>query len=148
MQRHHDEADRQLTTRLRASQSELLKRPCIRQTGPSTRLLAKKNEKMTSYPILAGWSLPAGASIPLIGVLNSGIARSVGNPFAATAIMFAVALLLAAAITLPLYGLPSAQSMTSAPSKTTAQASSSLSMLYLPQSSSLVSVLPVSLHSS
>jgi transporter family-2 protein len=52
------------------------------------------------------WSFMAGAGIPLIGVFNSGITRSVGNPFAAAAMMFAVALLLAAAVTLPVYGAP------------------------------------------
>lgn len=62
---------------------------------------------MRSYVILAAWSFMAGAGIPLIGVLNGGIARSVGNPFAATAVMFAVALLVAAGITLPIYGAPS-----------------------------------------
>lgn len=61
---------------------------------------------MRSYLVLAAWTFLAGAGIPLIGVLNSGIARSVGNPFAATAVMFAVALLIAAAITLPLHGAP------------------------------------------
>lgn len=70
---------------------------------------------MPSYPLLAAWTLLAGAGIPLIGVLNSGIARSVGNPFAATAVMFAIALLGAAAITLPLYGLPTAAQLGSAP---------------------------------
>lgn len=62
---------------------------------------------MRSYLVWAAWSLLAGAGIPLIGVLSSGIAKSVGNPFAATAVMFAVALLVAAGITLPLYGAPS-----------------------------------------
>jgi transporter family-2 protein len=70
---------------------------------------------MRSYLLLAAWTLLAGAGIPLIGVLNSGIARSVGNPFAATAIMFAIALFVAAGITLPLYGLPSAAQLSTAP---------------------------------
>ncbi len=61
---------------------------------------------MRSYLLFASWSFLAGVGIPLIGVLNGGVARSLGNPFAATAIMFAVALLGAAAITLPLYGAP------------------------------------------
>jgi bacterial/archaeal transporter family-2 protein len=55
---------------------------------------------------VAAWTLLAGASIPLIGVLNSGMARSVGNPFAATTVMFAIALAVALGITLPLYGHP------------------------------------------
>lgn len=46
---------------------------------------------MRSYLVFAAWSVLAGIGIPLIGALNSGIARSVGNPFAATAVMFAVA---------------------------------------------------------
>ncbi len=61
---------------------------------------------MRSYLIFAAWSLLAGAGIPLIGVLNSGVARSVGNPYAATAIMFAIAALVALGIALPLYGPP------------------------------------------
>ncbi len=61
---------------------------------------------MRSYLIFAAWSLLAGAGIPLIGVLNSGIARGVGNPFAATAVMFAIAAIVAFGLTLPLYGSP------------------------------------------
>jgi transporter family-2 protein len=61
---------------------------------------------MRSYLVLAAWSFLAGVGIPLIGVLNSGIARSVGNPFAATSITFAVAMFAAAAITVSLYGVP------------------------------------------
>src|SRR4051795_1558015 len=61
---------------------------------------------MRSYIIFAVWTLLAGAGIPLIGVLNSGLARSVGNPFTATAIMFAIAMAVAFALSLPLYGPP------------------------------------------
>ena len=50
---------------------------------------------MRSYLIFAAWSVLAGEGIPLIGVLNSGVARSIGNPFAATAVMFAVAAVVA-----------------------------------------------------
>ena len=70
---------------------------------------------MRTYVVFAAWSLLAGAGIPLIGVLSSGIAKSLGNPFAATAMMFAVALLAAAAITLPLYGAPSFAQLRGAP---------------------------------
>ncbi|MGL5165208.1 MAG: DMT family transporter [Afipia sp.] len=70
---------------------------------------------MRSYLIFATWSLLAGVGIPLIGVLNSGIARSVGNPFAATAVMFAVAALVAFGLTLPLYGPPTVAQLGSAP---------------------------------
>jgi bacterial/archaeal transporter family-2 protein len=70
---------------------------------------------MRTYLLLSVWSFLAGAGIPLIGVLNSGIARSVGNPFAATAIMFAVAAIVALAITLPIYGLPSFAALGTAP---------------------------------
>jgi transporter family-2 protein len=70
---------------------------------------------MRSYLVFAAWSFAAGVGIPLIGVLNSGIAKSVGNPFAATAIMFAVAFLAAAAITIPLHGLPTVGQLTGAP---------------------------------
>jgi transporter family-2 protein len=70
---------------------------------------------MRSYLIFAAWSLLAGAGIPLIGVLNSGVARSVGNPFAATTVMFAVAAIVALGLTLPLYGHPTVAQLGSAP---------------------------------
>ena len=70
---------------------------------------------MRSYLILAAWSLLAGAGIPLIGVLNSGVARSVGNPYTATAIMFAIAALVALGLALPLYGHPTIAQLGSAP---------------------------------
>jgi transporter family-2 protein len=70
---------------------------------------------MRSYLIFVTWTFLAGVGIPLIGTLNSGIAKSVGNPFAATALMFAVALLMAAAITVPLYGVPTLAQLRSAP---------------------------------
>jgi len=70
---------------------------------------------MRSYAALAAWTFLAGAGIPLIGVLNSGMGRSVGNPVSATAIMFAVALLVTAGLALPLYGTPTSQQMGSAP---------------------------------
>lgn len=70
---------------------------------------------MRSYLIFAAWSVLAGAGIPLIGVLNSGVARSVGNPYAATAIMFAIAALIALGLALPLYGHPTIAQLGSAP---------------------------------
>jgi transporter family-2 protein len=70
---------------------------------------------MRSYVLFATWTILAGVGIPLIGVLNSGVARSVGNPFAATAIMFAIAMVVALGITLPLHGLPTATQLGSAP---------------------------------
>jgi len=70
---------------------------------------------MRSYVLLAAWTMLAGVGIPLIGVLNSGIARSLGNPFAATAIMFAIAMVVALGFTLPLHGLPTAAQLGSAP---------------------------------
>lgn len=70
---------------------------------------------MRSYLIFAAWSLLAGIGIPLIGVLNSGVARSVGNPFAATAVMFAIAASVALGLTLPLYGHPTMAQLGSAP---------------------------------
>jgi transporter family-2 protein len=70
---------------------------------------------MRSYVIFAAWTLLAGAGIPLIGVLNSGVARSLGNPFAATAIMFAIASVVALVVTLPLYGSPTIAQLGSAP---------------------------------
>jgi transporter family-2 protein len=70
---------------------------------------------MSRYIALVAWTLLAGAGIPLIGVLNSGVARSVGNPFAATAVMFAIAFLVAAGITLPFYGMPAFAQVIGAP---------------------------------
>lgn len=70
---------------------------------------------MRSYVLLAAWTILAGVGIPLIGVLNSGIARSVGNPFAATAIVFAIAMVVALGVTLPLYGLPTVAQLGSVP---------------------------------
>src|SRR6185503_4723452 len=70
---------------------------------------------MGRYFLFAGWTLLAGAGIPLIGVLNSGIARSVGNPFAATAVMFGIAALVAVGLTLPFYGYPTIVQLESAP---------------------------------
>lgn len=70
---------------------------------------------MRSYIILAAWTLLAGAGIPLIGVLNSGLSRSVGNPFTATAVMFAIAMAAAFALSLPLHGLPALSQLWAAP---------------------------------
>lgn len=73
------------------------------------------SDAVRTYLLLAAWTLLAGAGIPLVGTLNSGVARSVGNPFAATAVMFAVGFLIAAAVTLPLYGAPTAAQIAGAP---------------------------------
>ena len=70
---------------------------------------------MRSYLLFTGWTLLAGAGIPLIGVLNSGVARSVGNPFTATAIMFAIAMAAAFCLSLPFFGFPTAAQLGSAP---------------------------------
>ncbi len=70
---------------------------------------------MRSYVLFAAWTMLAGVGIPLIGILNSGIARSVGNPFAATTIMFAIAMVVALGFTLPLHGLPTTAQLGSAP---------------------------------
>ncbi len=70
---------------------------------------------MRSYVLFAAWTMLAGVGIPLIGVLNSGIARSVGNPLTPTTIMFAIAMAVALGLTLPLYGLPTAAQLGSAP---------------------------------
>jgi bacterial/archaeal transporter family-2 protein len=70
---------------------------------------------MRSYILLATWTLLAGAGIPLIGVLNSGVARGVGNPYTATGIMFAIAMVVAIGFSLPIYGLPTTAQLGSAP---------------------------------
>ena len=70
---------------------------------------------MRTYLTLAAWTLLAGAGIPLVGTLNSGVARSVGNPFAATAVMFAIGFLIAAVVTLPVFGLPTVAQIAGAP---------------------------------
>ena len=70
---------------------------------------------MRSHVLLAVWTLLAGAGIPLIGVLNSGVARGVGNPYTATGIMFAIAMAVALGFSLPIYGLPTTTQLGSAP---------------------------------
>lgn len=70
---------------------------------------------MRSGFLLAIWTILAGVGIPLIGVLNGGVARSLGNPFSATAVMFAIAFLVAAGLALPLYGVPTVGELASAP---------------------------------
>jgi transporter family-2 protein len=65
--------------------------------------------------IFAAWTVLAGAGIPLIGVLNGGIAKSVGNPFAATAVMFAIAAIAAFVLTLPFFGYPTVAQLGAAP---------------------------------
>ena len=70
---------------------------------------------MRSHVLLAVWTLLAGAGIPLIGVLNSGVARGVGNPYTATGIMFAIAMAVALGFSLPIYGLPTTAQLGSAP---------------------------------
>jgi bacterial/archaeal transporter family-2 protein len=39
------------------------------------------------------WAFAAGALIPLMGILNAGLARSVGGPIQASVILFTIALL-------------------------------------------------------
>ena len=48
---------------------------------------------------MALWSFLAGVGIPLVGVLNGGLARALGSPFAATATVFAVAFAAATLLT-------------------------------------------------
>ncbi|HEX7783894.1 MAG TPA: DMT family transporter [Sphingobium sp.] len=68
-----------------------------------------------SAAMLALWTLLVGAGIPLIGILNSGMARSLGNPVAATAVMFGIAFLAASGLTLAFYGLPTFRQIGAAP---------------------------------
>ena len=70
---------------------------------------------MRSTLTLAVWTLLAGAGIPLIGVLNSGMAQKIGNPLGATAVMFAVAFLVALGLSLPFYGVAGYGRIASAP---------------------------------
>lgn len=65
--------------------------------------------------LLAGWTILAGIGIPLIGILNAGTARSVGSPLAATAVMFAVACLAGAALTLAFAGPPTLAQLRTVP---------------------------------
>lgn len=65
--------------------------------------------------LLAGWTILAGIGIPLVGILNGGMAKSVGNPLGATTVMFAVAGVAAGALTLILHGLPSLGQLAAAP---------------------------------
>ena len=61
------------------------------------------------------WTALAGFGIPLIGVLNGGMARAVGNPISATAVMFAVAFAVAAILAIAFFGLPDFNQLRSAP---------------------------------
>ncbi len=61
------------------------------------------------------WTVLAGLGIPLVGVLNGGMARSVGNPITATAIMFAVAFAIAATLAISIFGLPTLDQLKAAP---------------------------------
>ena len=70
---------------------------------------------MNSNLTLAVWTLLAGAGIPLIGILNSGMAQKVGNPLGATAVMFAIAFLVALGLSLPFYGVTGYGRIGSAP---------------------------------
>lgn len=70
---------------------------------------------LRSSLVLAVWTLFAGAGIPLIGVLNSGMAQKVGNPIGATAVMFAVAFLVTLSLSLPFYGVTGYGQIGSAP---------------------------------
>ena len=70
---------------------------------------------MRSYVLYAAWTLLAGAGIPLIGVLNSGIARSVGNPFTRRRSCLQLRWLWPVGLTLPLYGYPRAAQLASVP---------------------------------
>jgi transporter family-2 protein len=72
---------------------------------------------MKSYVLLALWSFLAGAGIPLIGVLNSSMARALGNPLAATAVLFAIAFAAAAGLALALHGPPALSSFSQAPGR-------------------------------
>ena len=65
--------------------------------------------------LLAGWTILAGIGIPLIGILNAGMAKSVGNPLGATAVMFAVACVAAAALAVAFHGLPTVPQLRAAP---------------------------------
>ena len=44
-----------------------------------------------NYGQLALWSFAAGAFIPVVGILNSGLARSVGGPAPATLLLISIA---------------------------------------------------------
>lgn len=70
---------------------------------------------MRTYLFFAMWTLLAGAGIPLIGVFNSGTARSLGNPVIATAVVFAIAALLALTLAVISYGLPGASQFNTIP---------------------------------
>jgi bacterial/archaeal transporter family-2 protein len=61
---------------------------------------------MRTYLLMAAWSFVAGAGIPLIGVFNSGTARSLGNPLVATAALFAIATVLSFSLAVTIHGLP------------------------------------------
>lgn len=65
--------------------------------------------------LLAGWTILAGIGIPLIGILNAGMAKAVGGPIGATAIVFAVACLAALLLAVMIGGLPTPAGLRAAP---------------------------------
>lgn len=65
--------------------------------------------------LLACWTILAGIGIPLIGILNAGMAKSVGSPLGATAVMFAVACVVALLLTVAFAGVPSVAGLVGAP---------------------------------
>ena len=70
-----------------------------------------------TYPALALWSFLAGVGIPLVGVLNSGLARALGSPFAATATVFAIAFAAATLLTALTGTIPSLAGFAHAPAR-------------------------------
>jgi bacterial/archaeal transporter family-2 protein len=67
------------------------------------------------FLLWSAWTILAGIGIPLVGVLNGGMARSVGNPISAAAVMFAVAFAAVALLAVSFFDLPSIAQLRSAP---------------------------------
>ena len=65
--------------------------------------------------LLAGWTILAGIGIPLIGILNAGMAKSVGSPAVATAVTFAIACLAGTMLALVSGGLAGVANASAAP---------------------------------
>jgi transporter family-2 protein len=84
----------------------------------SVILVKHNNGRKPLHRIFLFWSLgtaQAGFGIPLIGVLNGGMARAGGNPINATAFMFALAFSVAAILAISFSGLPDIHHLKSAP---------------------------------
>ncbi len=73
---------------------------------------------MTSYLGLAAWAFAAGALIPVMGAMNAGLSRALGDAPLAALVLFAVAFCAVAAVCLVLRPtVPAADAFAAAPGR-------------------------------